>query len=270
MTRHSIFLVISRLLLGAVLILALALPAAADSSPAAEPWLEKLVSIYERGPFKVDYAADLDMSGLGQPMSGSLKGNLVQADRTHSRVELELDMAGTPGMPEGGASMSMLIVTDGTTVWTEMENPALGGRQVTKVSLADLEEVGGGVGGLGVNPTSMDPVAQLENMTRIMDFEVVGQADGKVTLRGKITDQARTEMGMLAMPGVDGFIIVIDEKTGFPVEVRADGEKPFVTMYFSNLEFVDTASLSEGLFDYSPPEGLPVMDLGPMLKAAQQ
>ncbi len=255
-----------RLLLGAFLILA-ASPAIADSSPDAQKWLEKLISIYDRGPFKVDYEADLDMSGLGQPFSGKLTGKLTQADRTHSRVELSIDMAGQPGMPEGGMSMSMLNVTDGSTVWTEMDNPALGGRQVTKLSLADLKKLGDSGGGVGVSPASMDPVAQLETLTKTMDFEVLEKAGGTVTLRGKITDATRAQLGMLAAPGVEGFIFVIDQETGFPIEVRADGETPFVTMRFRNLELIDPASLPAGLFEYSPPEGLPVMDLGPMLKS---
>ncbi len=257
-----------RLLLGAFLFLAPALPAIADSSPDAQKWLEKLLSIYDRGPFKVDYQADLDMSGLGQPFSGKLTGKLTQADRTHSRVELQIDMAGQPGMPESGMSMSMLTVTDGSTVWTEMNNPALGGLQVTKLSLADLEKLSDSKGGgFGVNPSSMDPVAQLETLTETMDFEVLEKTGGTVTLRGAITDATRARSGMLAAPGVEGFIFVIDQETGFPIEVRADGETPFVTMHFRNLELVDPASLPAGLFDYSPPEGLPVMDLGPMLQS---
>ena len=262
-----------RLLLGALLILAPARPALAESSPEARKWLEKLTSIYDLGSFKVDYEADLDMSGLGQPIAGTLKGKLTQADRTHSRVELTLDLpgaAGAPGTPGAGMSLSLLIVTDGTTVWTETYNSALGGRQVTKVSLADLEAAGDAPGGLGVSPTSMDPVAQLETLSRTMDFEVVEQDGGTVTLRGKVTDATRAEAGMLAAPGVDGFIFVLDRKTGFPTQIRADGETPFVTLHFRDLQLLDAGSLPEGLFEYSPPEGLPVMDLGPRLKSAAE
>ncbi len=256
-----------RSLLAAILILSLAVPAAAETSPEAQKWIERLVAIYDQGPFKVDYEAELDMSALGQPLVGSLNGNIVQADRTHSRIEVALDMPNPAGMPEGGTSLSMLVVTDGETVWTEMENPAFGGRQVTKISLEDLKKVGDAKGGNFVNPTSMDPVAQLENLTKAMDFEVVEQAAGKVTLRGTITEGAKAQLGMLAAPGVDGFIFVIDEKTGFPTQVRADGENPFVTMHFRNMKKVDKASLAESLFKYEPPSDVPVMDLGPMLKS---
>ncbi len=259
-----------RLLLGVSLILTLASPATAESSPDAQKWLEKLISIYDRGPFKVEYEADLDMSSLGQPFSGKLSGRLTQADRSHSRVEIQLDMTNPPGMPEGATSLSMLNVTDGATVWTETDNPAAGGRQVTKLSLADLDELGDSMGGFGASPASMDPVAQLETLTQTMDFEVVEISGGTVTLRGTITGATRDKLGMLAAPGIEGFIFVIDQETGFPIEVRADGETPFVTMRFRDLELLDPASLPMDLFTYSPPEGLPVMDLGPMLKSQVQ
>ena len=256
---------ISRLLLGAFLVLTLAAPAFADSTPDAQKWLEKIVTVYERAPFTVTYEAELDMASLGQPMAGSIQGNLAQADRIRSRTKLELDMAGATGTPDGQVSMSILIVNDGTTMWTEMDNPALGGRQVTKVSLEALEQASGAA--MGMNLSSMDPVAQLEALSRTMDFEVLERAGGKVTLKGRVTDEARAEMGMLAGSDVDAFIFVIDEETGFPTEVRADGENPFLSMRFSNLEFVD--ALADELFEYSPPEGTPVMDLGPMLQSQQ-
>ncbi len=258
-----------RLLLGAFLLLSAlpAPPAAADSAPEAKVWLEKLVAIYDQGPFKVRYEAELDMSSLGQPLSGTLTGHLTQADRTHSRVQLALDMPGPPEMPDGGMSLTILTVTDGTTVWTEMDNPSLGGKQVSKVSLELLDKLGSSAGGAGIRPASIDPVAQLETLTRSMDFEVLERGGGQVTLRGTITEETRSQLGMLAAPGVDGFIFVIDEKTGFPTQVRAAGESPFITMQFHDLEFVDAAALPAELFTYSPPEGLPVTDLGPMLQS---
>ena len=252
-------------LLGALVLLTPAAPVVAESTPEAQKWLEKLLSIYDRGPFKVDYAAELDMSALGQPMAGTLKGSLVQADRTHSRMELEMELAGMPGNADGTPTrMSLLVVTDGTTVWTQMDNPALGDQQVMKVALEEAGKLGEAMGGMG--PTSMDPVAQLETLTRTMDFEIVDSGGGRVTLKGRITDATRAELSALAGPGVEAFLFVLDERTGFPVEVRADGEKPFVKMSFENFEILDAATLDGGLFDYSPPEGTPVMDLGAMLE----
>ena len=252
-----------RMLLAALILLPPAAPAAAETTPEARVWLEKLISIYDGGPFKVGYAIELDLAALGQPLAGTLKGTYTRADATHSRMELDMELAGMPGAAEP-TKMTMLNVSDGVTLWTEMNNPALGGRQVTKVALADAGRVGEATGGLG--PTSLDPVAQLETLTATMDFEVVERAGGRVTLKGKMTETTRTELPALAAPGVEAFVLVLDEGTGFPVEVRADGEDPFVRMSFENFEKLDAGALSDGLFEYSPPEGTPVMDLGAMLE----
>lgn len=259
MTRTTI-----RLLLGALLIL-LAMPASGETTPEAGKWLEKLLSLYDRGPFKVDYSATLDMSSLGQPMAGTMRGTITQADRTHSRMELEMEMTGMPGTTEP-MQIRMTNVTDGEVIWTEMNNPALGGTQVTRISLADADKMAQSMGGGLGSPSSMDPVAQLETLSRTMDFEVVETGGGTVTLRGTITAETRAKLAALAAPGVEAFILVLDERTGFPKEVRAAGEKPFVAMRFENLKFVDANALPAGLFEYVPAEGVPVMDLGAMLQ----
>ncbi len=250
---------IARLLLGAFLVLSPALPVSADSSPEAEEWLEKLLTVFDQGAFKVGYEARLDMSSLGQPLSGTLTGSFTQADPTHSRMQLSIDLPAPPDMPEGGMSLAILSVTDGTYVWTEMDSPAAGGKQVTRISLADAGEPDPPAGA-ALSPASFDPVAQLEGLAQTMDFEVVERAGGKVTLRGAITEATRARLEVLAMPGVDAFLFVIDEQTGFPTEVRADGETPFITMSFSDLELVEAAALPAELFEYTPPEGVTVIE----------
>lgn len=252
-----------RLLLGALLLPAWAAPAAGDTTPEAQKWLEKVVSHYDGGPFEVGYTIELDMSALGQPFAGTLSGSYTRADETHSRMELEMELAGLPGTTEP-TRMKILNVADGTTLWTEMDNPALGGRQVTKVALADAAKLGQAMGGF--SPTSMDPVAQLETLTRTMDFEVLEVKGGRVTLRGLITDATRAENELLGNAAIDAFLFVLDERTGFPIEVRAEGESPFVTMRFEDFGRIDAKSLADGLFEYSPPEGAAVMDLGAMLE----
>ncbi len=254
----------ARLLLGAFLIFS-AWPAAADDSSEARAWVEKLLSIYDQESFQVAYEARLEMSSLGQPMSGTLTGRLAQADRGRSRMQLSFEMPPPPENPDGGMELSLLTVKDGTTVWTEMHNPAFGGKQVTRVSLAEVEKLRRSAAGAGMDPASIDPFAQLENLTGKLEFEVLERSGGKVTLRGVIPEEARAELGMLALPGIDGFIFVLDEKTGFPDQIRADGDPPFITMDFRDLKL--GAKLPAELFEYTPPEGLPVTDLGAMLRS---
>ncbi|MCP3959916.1 MAG: hypothetical protein GY719_18890 [bacterium] len=251
MTRRDL----TRLLAG-FLLLQLAAPVAGDTTPEAEKWLAKFVSVFERGPFKVDYNANLDLAAMG--LTGTLTGNYAQADRTHSRMQVEIELKTPPEMAAEPVRMKVLSVVDGTTVWTEMDNPALGGRQVIKAALADADKVDESAS-VGIDPSSLDPVAQLENLSKTMDFEIVERAGGKVTLRGKATADTSSMLADLGGPGA-AFIFVLDEKTGFPTELRADGENPFVTVTFDNLEFPKKESLPAGLFEYTPPEGLPVLD----------
>ncbi len=253
-----------RRLAGASLLFLLASPAIGETSPEAQKWLEKLVSIYDQGPFKVNYDAKLDLTAIGQPISGALKGNLTQGDRTHSRMEMEMEMGGIPGMSAEPIIMRMFSVTDGTITWSEIDNPAMG-KQVTKIALADIQKIGQAMGGM--SPASMDLVSQIETMTETMNFEILKREDGQVTLRGEMTEKARAQLGALAGQGAEAFLFVIDEKTGFPTEVRSEGEQPFLTMTFSGFERVSASSLPEGIFEYTPPEGTAVMDLGAMLQA---
>ena len=230
----------------------------AESSPEATPWLEKLLAIYERGPFEVDFEGTLDMSSLGQPMKGALKGHVLQGDRLHSvnRIELSLE-----GGPTGTMNMNITTVSDGTTIWSELDNPGLG-KQVTKITMEDVEKLGQSAGGFAMSPKNLDPVAQLEALTQVMDFELVEAADDEVTLRGRLNDEGKASFGLAAMPGLESFLIVLDQETGFPTSVRAEGSSPVFSMTFSNLELIDAESLEDGTFSYTPPEGVPVMDLG--------
>ena len=259
MTRR----IFTRLLAG-ILLLQLAAPVAGETTPEARELLDKLISVFERGPFKVDYTANLDLAAMG--LSGSLKGNFAQADRAHSRMQVEIELKAPPEIGAEAIRMAVLNVVDGTTVWTEMDNPALGGRQVIKTDLEDAGKAVESASGT-LDPSSIDPVAQLEDLTRTMDFEVVERSGGKVTLRGKAGADTSSMLADLAGPGA-AFIFVLDEKTGFPTELRADGENPFVEVTFDNLEFPKKESL-DGLFDYTPPEGLPIVDRSAVPQAGQ-
>ncbi|MEM7585247.1 MAG: hypothetical protein AAF560_17790 [Acidobacteriota bacterium] len=247
-------------LLASLLIIPLSAPAHAESSPEAMKWLEKLLSIYEQAPFTVDYTATVNLDAMGQQVSGNMNGSITQGDKTHSRMSLELQMSGIPGMTSGPVTMKVLNVIDGTTIWSEMENPALGGKQVTKVALEQAAALAQSTGGM--NPASLDPVAQLRTLTETMDFEVVGKEGGVVTLRGTVTEATRSQLSTLTSAADAAFLFRLDERTGFPKEVRAEGDQPFITMVFNNLKFVDEKDLPAGVFEYTPAEGTPVMDLG--------
>lgn len=253
-------------LLGAILIFLASSPVAGETSPEAREWLAKLTSTFEQGPFRVDYTADLNLATLG--FSGTLQGRFAQADATHSRMELELELTVPPGMSSEPMRMKVLNVSDGTTVWTEMENPALGGRQVSKVALADVEKLNAGAtAGLAIDPAGMDPVAQLKSLSETMEFAVVERGDGRVTLRGRLTDQTNAMLAQLAGPN-PSFLFVLDERTGFPIELRAEGDPPFVVVRFSDPQRPE--ALPAELFEYTVPAGVAVTDRGALPPSTSQ
>ncbi len=254
-----------RCLLLFVLALATAPVAMAESTPAAQPWLEKMIATFER-PFTGDYSAALDLSGIGQPMRGTLGGRITYGDRQHMRTTMAVRLTSGEAGAEAAAAVetNILMVNDGEVTWTEIHMPAMGSRQVMKITPEDASRLAESQAGAGGNPTSMDPVTQLEAMTRVMDFELVEVAAGRVSLRGKLSEENRSQLGQLGALGTDSFLLVLDAETGFPVEIRV-GEPPAVEMSFDNLSQVDRDDLPPGVFEYEPPEGVAVTDLGAML-----
>ena len=111
---------------------------------------------------------------------------------------------------------------------------------------------------------NMNPVSQLEEITRLFDFEVLEENDSSVKLRAQMTEEAMRQLGS-AVPGGDTsalqeFVMVLDRKTNFPRSMQVGGEQPLMTVNFGEVEFLEEVDSSE--FAYTPPEGVPLIDLG--------
>lgn len=243
------------LCLGAILALLMPVTLTAQTSPDAEEWLKKLTGLYEKAPFSVDL--EIAMGG-GTPMPiGGIKGKLIQGDKTHMKMTMET----LPTADGQGMSMNIQVVADGETAWTEVD---MGGmRQVMKANIEQAAAMSQGMMG-GMGGGGMDPIAQLEAMAAMADFTVAGTEGGEVRLVGKLKEEAKAGMGQQAPPGLDTMTMVLDAETGFPRALLiGDEAQPMVSMKFANLKFLD--SVEEGTFDYTPPEGVPVMDAAAMM-----
>lgn len=232
----------------------------AEPKPEARPWLEKLAGLGDQKTFKVNYTAEVKGGAEGQMVEMSMHGTTTQADRNHLRVEIsvKLNMGGDQQMDLG-----MLGVADGKTMWMEMQNPLLGGKHVMKMSVEQVGKAGApglGLGGGG----SVDPVRQIQELARKFDLELGGVADGRVTLRAPLTKETMAGLGAVAADDKtpQEFVLVLDEKTAFPLEMRMGGDPPFMVMRFTGLEFIDRAKLDPATFSYTPPAGVEVTDLG--------
>lgn len=241
----------------------------AESTPEARQWLEKMAAVHEKGPFSVNYSADMTIAQGGQTMDAQMSGRLTQADKRHVRMQMTISM-NVPGMDQQ-MEMQMLGVADGEFMWMEMNNPMLGGKQVMKFPLDKMEEMAQlkSGAGMGAGFGNLDPMKQVEEMARMFDMDVVDVSEGRVTLSANMTDEAKAKLGGMVPAGDAGdlsrFIIVLDEKTGFPTQTRVGGDEPVMVMNFTDLEFHD--SVEPGTFSYAPPDGVQVIDMGRMLDA---
>lgn len=222
----------------------------AETTAEAQKWIDSISGLYEKAPFQVEL--DGTLGGPSMPMSGSIEGVLLVRDRTHqrSRISFTVSNAGQ-GQP---MKMDMLTVSDGTTTWTELATPM--GKQVTKMTLEEAREMAesnGSAPGMG----AIDPFALTDQLASTMDFKVASQENGKVTLVGTFKDPKATSMGGVQ---VDGISLVMDEATGFLDRIVVGGEQPIMTIRVKSLNFVEASGLEAGSFEYTPPEGVRVID----------
>lgn len=231
-------------------------PAWSEATPDAKKWLDTMAALYDKAPLSADFELTLGAAS-GLPVSGTAHGTLILKDRKHQRVEMKMAMGGGGG---GGQSLQieLLTVSDGTSSWTEMNMG--GGKQVIKFSLDDAEKMSAG-GGMGMGMSAMDPISQIEHLTKAMDVELVTVAGGEVTLSAKMTEEAKASLGNSPVPVDSDLTIVLDEKTGHPLRMTFGGvEQPMMKLETTRFEFVDESELPAGAFSYTPPEGVQVMD----------
>ncbi|MCP3977796.1 MAG: hypothetical protein GY716_00505 [bacterium] len=234
----------------------------------AKPWLEKLVSVYEKTPLRVHWTADISMSFGEMTMTAEMTGNQLIRDTTHQRMEMDMAMS----MPQGKMETSMLMVSDGEHIWTETSMPG-GMKQVGKMSIAKMEELGKEAG-LQMNLKAMDPKQMLSMLQEYVDFKFLGREDGRVTLSGPLNPEMLSAMNMGQLQGAAGgdmsITVSLDEKTVIPMdfEIQIDGQK-LATMNFNKVDYLSGSDVPEGSFSYTPAEGVAVMDLDAAMAGAQ-
>ena len=155
----------------------------------------------------------------------------------------------------------ILSVLDGETFWTEVNTPM--GRQVLRISLEQMAKAQ--AAGMGMSGgASVDQLDQLRDLFEnyYSNFQVV-IAEGRVTITGDVSPLIARADPKMARMDLKVFRMVLDEKTGFPLETAmGDGEKDLMTVKMSGLKFLKKEDIPQDAFAYKPPPGLPVTDLG--------
>lgn len=230
-----------------------------EATPEARKWLDKMASLYDQAPLSADFELTLG-AGSGMPVSGTALGKLLLKDRKHQRVEMKMTMGGADAGSGQATEIELLSVTDGEATWTEMNMGF--GRQVIRLSLEDAEKMAGAPG-MGMN--AIDPISQVEQLTKMMDVELVSVDGGEVTLAAKMTEEAKAAMGRTAVPVGGELTLVLDEKTGYPIRMTFGGDEPMMKLETTRFELVEESALPAGSFSYTPPEGVQVIDAAQMM-----
>ena len=247
-------------LLAVLAVFAIVGSAWAETPADAQQWVDKMRQAYSKTPLSVGYSAEMNTNSLGQPMTVALDGESIHKDATHMNMKLAVKMT----MGTESVDMKVLQVSDGKTMWMEMDNPLMGGKQVLKVSVDQAGQIAAAAG--GILGASADPVSQIRDLADKFDFRLVGTEGGLVTLSATMTEKAQADLKD-ALPLAEAMremIVVLDEKTAAPKEMRLGGATPFLTVRiasFKHLESVDPA-----LFQYTPAEGVQVLDFDAMTK----
>ena len=238
------------LLLGAAL---LAAPPALLAQE-ADAYLEKLLNMYET-PFSADYGMTMTVNQGGMSMSMDGSGSMTYRDETHMVMDMELNMK-MPGTDQG-MSMNVRTVSDGTTSWTEMDNPMMD-KQVMKMDLAKAKEMASQQG-VTANAGS-SPIEQLRTLQQYYDFAVAGKSGGNVTLTGTMKADAPASIRQ-GGPMVESMTLVMSESSGRlqRFELGPAGE-PAMVMTMNEYRELSSSDVPDSMFSYTPPAGVTVID----------
>lgn len=215
-----------------------------------------------------DTVMSMSMGDMTMNLSGTMKG------KGESLMgEMSMDMFGQ------SVKIRTFTGADGIT-WTEMD--MMGETQVIKMDMGQLKDLGGGLAGspfpgpMGDSPFGVleSPVDLLKNYGEMYDMTLRGQEDldglAVYVLEGKLKESTKEVLDPLGVAEEMGFsmdkiVLYVGVDDGFArktVMLGAD-DTPFMTTEFKNV--VLNPVLDDGLFEYTPPEGVEIMDMSKML-----
>ncbi|HEX9794585.1 MAG TPA: hypothetical protein VGC54_11435 [Planctomycetota bacterium] len=221
----------------------------------AEAWLDRMSQHIGR-PVEIDQT----MRGAyaGQSMEGV--GEFVYADPNHFYAYQTLS-----SLFEGQTDprkQSMTMVGDGETLWLEGRDSFLKIPLVNHTTIANMRRLAS-LGDFGFGGGEIHPFAQVRDIANMVEFTKVEVADGKVTIHGKLREDAKYKLGERFM----GFefkrlIVMLNEKTVVPISVRVEGDESlFIHYRYTNVRMPERSELDMNRFVYMVPEDARVNEI---------
>lgn len=243
--------------------------ATAEQDPQAPSAEEILASSVEKSLSVESWTADIkaSMSMMAMEITGEIafKGGRF-------RTEMDMNIMGQP--------TSILVVGDQSgTVWTESN--IMGTKMIMKYEAEQMEamggQFGGGMPGMGNGMFSQNPAETLSGFGDMYDLTLEGSGEASGVAVWRLTGRIKSDMtapvdtvdptGELASMGfsMDTISIEIGKDDGMMRSMKlgpSNGE-PFMSRVYENVRI--NPEIDDAMFQYTPPEGAHVMDLGEMM-----
>jgi hypothetical protein len=244
---------------GLAIALLFTLTGSARAGDDAQAWIEKMAERTDQGYYKVRINADMNVTNQGVRSVLKMNGSANFATPEMFRVTLDMSME------MGGSAMAvtMLSVADGKIFWVEMDSPMMGGKQIVKGAVGDLERVAQMTGGVGMGGVGSNPVNEIKGIVERFDMRVLEKTDGRVVLYADVTPEQSAGLADLGpfAASMKYVRLEIDEKDAMPVKLILGGAEPIITMDFVEYEFFGPEAVQPSEYSYVPPAGYPINDL---------
>lgn len=257
--------------IGVLVAATLLVPATIGAQPSDEVQgvLDSLSALFEKAPLRLVFDATLNVPAGDMTMTSSLSGTQLYADPRHMSMDMDMSMS----TPQGEMKASMRTVYDGESMWTEMNMPMMGMKNVSRASIDVLEKANAAG---SPSAGTLDPREMLGRVAEEVDLTVVDRADGRITLEG-VLDAESSEALDLGSAGaalsLDGATVrmIFDTGNGQPrgMQLITNGTT-MLDLRYRDVEFIGADGLPADAFSYTPPEGTKVTDLDPVLRQQSQ
>ena len=195
--------------------------------------------------YKVTMKMEMDM--MGQSMLTEGKMAFKKPDKFYMKSETNI---------MGGATQELF--SSGDTMWTYM--PKMG--MATKMDMKKLKAAGKAQAGMGGQGDITDPFKGFSK-------DAIKYIEMKETDEGKVyVFETKPDFGSQMPPGATGhqmlpakIIIWINIETGLPTKTIMIGKNGATMMEQTYSDFQINPTIKDSVFEFTPPEGVQVMDM---------
>jgi outer membrane lipoprotein-sorting protein len=209
-----------------------------------------------------DLSADIVVEQTQNNQTSSLKGKVAQKGDT----KMKLELSGTTATPGGAMPVNMLTIMNEKLLWQVLLADDGTPERVMKMDMSVMEEMTGRKPGAG-----MDAMSMLEELQKKYDLEYKGAEDLKGEKVHVLEGTAKDAPEEGAPAGMQQstphtILMYLSVEGGYPVKVvhkEKDGTTS-MNVEYTNVKY--NTGIEDSAFDYTPPEGVQVMDVTEMVK----